>query len=305
MKKNEVSVELLIVLVNYNSYKHTKECIDSIMNQTYKKFKIYIIDNNSNAVDREQIKLLKDNNIVVIISKYNRGFAAGNNLGLLYALKNQIPYVLLLNNDTVCEGDFLQKIIRKAKDNCTCVVCPKINNYYIRNQIMYAGGEIVQYKGGVKIYGVNKNSPKFNKDKWISFAHGCCMLLPLEIITQIGTLPEHYFLYFEDTAYSKKIQEGGYKILYAGNIEIYHKESMSTDKLSDNYQYYMVRNRLMFINEYIDFIYKPIAYIYTSMYIFKKIYRKIFSIKNCSVAILDFCKGKNGERKNEFCDDIS
>ncbi len=290
-------IQLIIVIVNYNSYIHTKECVEALLKQTYQKFLIYIIDNLSEKEEQRGIAALRGERVLLHFSEYNRGFSGGNNLGIRYAMEQNIPYILLLNNDTACEEDFLEKLTAKAKIHSDCVICPKILNYYERNKIMYGGGNITRHKGAVTIYGVGKDISCCGEDRRISFAHGCCMLLPLSLVTEVGFMPEHYFLYFEDTAYSKQIADAGFSILYCGNVEIFHKESVSTLKYSDNYQYYFIRNRLLFIKEHIDSPFQIPAYLYTLLYIIKKLVSGKFKFKNCMDAIRDFHDKKTGVKE--------
>lgn len=285
-----------IILLNYNSIEHTKECIDSLLKLDYKPFQIVVVDNHSQDAVEDELKAYQ--NIVLIQNKDNFGFAGGNNIGIKYALDHGADYVMILNNDTVVESNFLSIMVEQALKNHAAVVCPKILNYYERNKVMYAGGYISQIKGGVTLLGLGEyDNQKWNSIKEITFAHGCCMLIDKIVFEQINLLPEEFFLYYEDTAFSVLLNNKKFKLLYVGNAVIYHKESVSVKKGSDDFQYYFVRNRLLFAKEYIKKAFKPIAWLYARAFICKGILTGNLDIDNCIQAIYDFKHNNFGKRK--------
>ena len=284
-----------IVLLNYNSIKHTRECIESLLRLDYRNFQIIVVDNHSkDAIDDISNSY---ENIVLIKNKANLGFAGGNNIGIKYALNHGADYIMLLNNDTVVEPEFLSVMVDQALANHAAVVCPKILDYYERKKVMYAGGHVSQLKGGVNIQGVGKDDDKkWDGNKVITFAHGCCMLIDKFVFDQVGLLPEEFFLYYEDAAFSALLNNNKFKMIYVGKAVIYHKESRSVKKGSDDYQYYFVRNRLFFAERYIKKIYKPAARIYVRAFICKGILTRNLKIENCIQAIYDFSRHHFGKR---------
>lgn len=286
-----------IILINYNSTEHTKECVESLLRIDYGNFRILIVDNHSKTSINELLEI--DKKIDLIKNKANLGFAGGNNVGIKYALDHGADFVLLLNNDTVVDSHFLTIMVNQALANHAAIVCPKILNYYERNRVMYAGGDISQFKGGVTIKGAGKiDSEKWNETKTITFAHGCCMLIDKTVFEQTGFLPEEFFLYYEDTAFSAILNHKKLNMIYAGTAVIYHKEAVSVKKGSNNFQYYFVRNRLLFAAKYIDKQYRLFAWIYAWAFICKGILAGNFEIANCIQAIYDYKHHEFGKRRN-------
>ena len=117
-----------------------------------------------------------------------------------------------------------------------------------------------------------------------------------EVILKIGLLPEEYFLYFEDADYSIQIVKSGYRIMYCPKSIIYHKESASTKKGSDNFQYYFTRNRFYFIKKNFKLLSKLTAYPISVLYLIKKMLLKEFELKNIKVGLIDYSRGKTGKR---------
>ena len=85
---------------------------------------------------------------------------------------------------------------------------------------------------------------QYETDKITAFAHGAAMMVRRSIIQKVGMMPEVYFLYYEELDWCTSISKMGYKICYVHNSKIYHKESVSTGRLSPLKVYYMNRARL-------------------------------------------------------------
>lgn len=241
-----------ILIINYNGYKDTIECVKSLEDINYNNFKIVIIDNNSTnnseAILREHIK-----NHTIMQTNKNLGFAGGNNYGIKYALKNNAEYVLLLNNDTVVNKDFLAEMIKCFKyDNSVGIAGCKIMYYGAKDRIWFAGGKIDWYKfQGIheKFKLVDNNLDEKVKD--IDFMTGCSMLIKKDVFNKVGLLPEDYFMYFEDVDFCVKVKKMGFKILYNPKAIIYHKSSISSGGEDSPLLFkYFTRNRLIFMNKY-------------------------------------------------------
>lgn len=288
-----------IILVNYNGAKDTVECLNSLYTVNYLNKVIYVVDNNSNKKDLEYLENSIDYSCVKLIKlKENLGFSGGNNIGIKNALTDGCEVIGLLNNDTTVEVDFLNQLIEKLfSDKKIGAVVPKIRDYYNESIVTYGGGEINYLKGSVFIEGVNRYEESINNtERFITFGHGCCLFLKKEVILKIGLLPEEYFLYFEDADYSIQIIKSGYKIMYCPTSIIYHKESASTKKGSDNFQYYFTRNRFYFIRKNFGILSKITAYPISVLYLIKKMILKEFELKNIKDGLMDYFRKKMGKR---------
>ncbi len=171
--------------------------------------------------------------------------------------------MLLLNNDTIVEPDFLNKLIEKKDivDNIG-ILTPMITYNSEKDKIWSAGGSISKIKASGFTFGHNKNSANYEYDKLCSFASGCCMLIKKEVIEKVGMLDKDYFLYLEDTDYCQRVISAGYKILYVGSSKIYHKVFSTTTKENKLLPlYYSIRNRLYFAKKNLG-LYFYVALVY-------------------------------------------
>lgn len=282
-----MSKKVFIILVNYNGVTDTLECIKSLESIYYNNYEIVVVDNDStdNSLDILKEKIGYKHH--VISSNKNGGFAFGNNIGIRYALEKGADYVLLINNDTTVESDFLDELVNSMEKNDECgITTGLILNYYDKNLVWYAGGEI----NWNRFYGYHKHeNENINRlrlyESEVSFATGCLMLIRSEVITKVGELPEEYFMYYEDVDYCANIQENGYKIYFNPKSIIYHKISATSGESESPFAItWNNRNRVNFINKY---RYKISNINYIKLILFFYITRIIKFIKYISKGRLD------------------
>lgn len=291
-----------IILVNYNGEKYNEECINSILNSTYKNYEIIIVDNAStdNSVRRLQEKY--SNEIILFENKKNEGFSEANNIGIEIAKNRGCEYILLLNNDTVISKDCIGKLINCSAQENNCIVSPKIYYYDNKDIIWSAGAKMLWKKGLASQNGINTiDKGQYNKKLNVEFATGCCLLIPIEVIDSIGGLSTDYFLYYEDTDYCIRALNAGFKIIYEPEAILYHKVSASTGgEESYMYIYYNTRNRLIFNKKHNK---KNIIYYLPYFYITRiaKSFKWLFNgkrelIKATINGINDYKKGIRGKK---------
>lgn len=251
---------VFIILLNYKSVEDTIECVKSLEKINYKSYEIVIVDNNSPDNSYEILKNQLSHKHHVIQSGKNGGFAFGNNVGIDYALKRGADYVLLINNDTTVESDFLEElIISIERDENYGLATGLMLNYYQQDTIWFNGG-VLDYN---KFYGYHLNEGHklsivqkendFYEEKEISFATGCLMLIKAEVFRKIGYLPEGYFMYYEDVDFCVMVKNNGYKIIYNSKSKIYHKVSASSGEEESPFAIeWNTRNRMKFYKKYKD-----------------------------------------------------
>lgn len=278
-------------MVNYNGYLDTVDCVKSIIDNDYQNYKIIIVDNASDDKDTIQKDVFLNENADIIYTDSNEGFSSGNNIGIEYAMAKGCEYVLLLNNDTIVEKDFLSELIKCAENNPLAgIVTGRIYCYYDKNTLWYSGGEYNRYTG-ITNQVLFDESEKGEKE--ISFASGCMMLISDACLKKLGLLGESFFLYSEDTDYCCRANDNDMKIIWTPDSVIYHKVSASTGNNSDFQNYYMIRNNLYIIQSFCSN--KKNAYRKRRTQCMKDIIKRKLSIKTMHWAYADFRKGIKGK----------
>ena len=244
--------KLAIIIINWKQYDLTKKCILSVSKVKFENYKIILVDNESNETNLNL--LLNDfDDLKVIKNKSNLGFGVANNQAINYALNENYDYVMLLNNDTEVDHNFISPLINSIEKNSSIGgVQPLIMNYNNRDLIWSAGGYINKFFGNTT---TNKSlGKKLNLD-WIT---GCCMLLKTEVIKKTKLLDENFFAYYEDVDWSLRIKDLGYSLQLVDNSLVYHHGSVSSNnsssegKLSPYVHYLNFKNHIYLLRKHIE-----------------------------------------------------
>ena len=250
--------KIWVVIVTFNEGEKVIECLKSLVKcdmSEGSELKILIVDNYSINNTITQIKNLKIKNLSVIKNKVNLGFAKAVNIGVKKALKNKADYILLLNPDTIVRKNFLTPLLETLKRPKAGICGPKILFESISSskkaKIWSAGGKLdkVRFSGG--LIGHNEEDQRqYNVKKSVDFISGTCMLIKKQVFEKIGFLAEDYFLYYEDVDFCFQARKAGYRVVYNPSSVIYHFGSFTINKDSKIMQYYLARNRLLFLSKY-------------------------------------------------------
>ena len=286
-----------IILVNYNGYDDTLECVKSIIKSTYTEYKIILVDNGSNDAEKIRDNQFLNENCSVILYKENLGFSGGNNIGIKYAEETFAPdYYFLLNNDTVVDPYAIEKLVESCESIEACGIMTGRILYYSNKNVIWSAGGRFDFKTGIadqpelgKI-----NSEKYDGINATTFCTGCAMMIPSSVLRKVGYLAESYFLYAEDTDYCCRVMNEGFKLFYTGEAIIYHKVSSSTGRTSSLSQYYNVRNNFYIIKKYCTHPF--LGYVKRWYRIIKAICKKELTVSNVLKGYRDFRKGIVGKR---------
>lgn len=193
------------------------------------------------------------NSIIIIKNDSNYGFAEGNNIGIRFSLDFLKPdYILLLNNDVIVAPDLLDELIKEGeKDIEIGALGPTVYNYDETHRIQSAGFTIEWKKGQQIVHCQNKLDDGGCKSlRDVDAVSGCALLARSEIFIKVGLLKQEYFAYWEETEWCIKAKEAGYKIKYVPQAKVWHKEAISTSKVTGFLEYYLTRNLLWLMREH-------------------------------------------------------
>jgi GT2 family glycosyltransferase len=219
-----------IIILNWNGYEITRECLLSLGKISFTNYKIILVDNGSaDGSNRKLSEEFLDPRIEYLPLERNFGFTGGNNKGIDYTIEKHDPdFILLLNNDTIVETRFLDHMIAAYSTDATCyAVVPKIYYYDNPKIIWFAGGSVSRILGTIIHNGVGKEDDHSDEAGPTGFMNGCCALISRSAINNIGILDNQFFANSEDVDYSLRILDSGHTIQYAPEAIIYHKTSYS------------------------------------------------------------------------------
>jgi GT2 family glycosyltransferase len=221
-----MSLSIGVVTITYNSGSVIEPFLESMLAQTHRDFKLYIIDNQSTDDTLEKIARRPDERIVLIANKDNVGVAAGNNQGMVRALQDGCGFVLLLNNDVEFEATLFEKLLNEMLTRSYSLATCKMMYDSERDKIWFAGCKW-DIKGGYMAPHIGQKEEdkgQYDQIGEVDYAPTCCVLMKREVIDDIGLMDEKYFAYYDDTDFFYRItKDGRHKILYYPYVEFYHK----------------------------------------------------------------------------------
>lgn len=285
-----------IIVLNWNGWQDTIECLESVYQIDYPNYNVIVIDNNStdNSIEKikgycegkieikskffqynpkhkpitvieyyeQELNSSKEKNqtdlksyrkLTLIKNNENYGFAGGNNIAMDYAIKTlKTSYILLLNNDTIVDKNFLNNLIKVAEtDKKIGVVGSTVYFYDNFNQIQSAGMKLNWKKGTAEVLGFKEiDKGQFKNVSEVDYVDGSNILIKKEVFEKIGYLNPDYFLYWEETDFCVRTHKAGYKIVYVPNAKVWHKLGSTTKNVSGSYEYYMTRNMFWFMKKH-------------------------------------------------------
>jgi GT2 family glycosyltransferase len=240
-----------VVIPHYGGQDILSECLISLNNSTYPNLEIIVVDNDS---PDDSAQYIKDNfpEINLIQSEYNRGFAGGCNLGAQH-IKGE--YILILNNDTTHEPNWIDCLVEKIESNISISsVQPKIKNYQNRENFDYAGacgGFMDKYcfpfARGRIFTTVEKDTGQYDNACKIFWASGTAFLTRKHIFDEVGGFDEILFAHMEEIDYHWKCQLMGYDVWVVPSAVIYHKGAVTLPVSSPHKTYLNYRNSLILL----------------------------------------------------------
>lgn len=292
--------KVTIIILNWNGWNDTIECLESLYQINYNNYDIIVIDNHSEDDSIQKIKnyfhgkintksIFVDydptnkplkyfeyveseiniideqydasKNIILIKNYENYGFAEGNNIGIRFSLKYLKPeYILLLNNDTIVDKYFLDKLVSNSADNKNIALSqPKLLKYENPTVIDSTGGILDRYGFGIS-RGSNENDiGKYDKSSENDFFYvlGTCMLISVEFINETNPnefLDSYIFAVHDDVDINWYARILGYKITYCPDSICYHKQHKSFKKKPPSHvSFLFFKNSIRILLKYYSF----------------------------------------------------
>ncbi|MDY4836177.1 MAG: glycosyltransferase family 2 protein [Lachnospiraceae bacterium] len=266
-------MKVYIIILNYNNAEDTLKCIDSIKCIRHRHYHIVVVDNNSSPKCIQQLEQNLGEDVTLIKNSDNNGYAAGNNVGIKYALQNSANYIVILNNDVIVNETSFEPCLKLLKEN---------------DDVAIAGPAIVDYSSGKlqstgSMINFNKlTTPLINYDKEYipssalvdcDYVGGACLVFKSSLIDKIGLMPENYFLFWEEVEWCYKAKKQGLRVLCNLESFVLHKGSATINKISGLSTYFMERNKIIFAKRNIS---NPLCLVVSIIFLFlRNIYKMI------------------------------
>lgn len=225
--------KVLAVILNYKGADLTIALIRSLKQIPYEGLDILVVDNCSPDNSLEVLRPLQDKlDFVLIANSKNTGYAAGNNVGIRYAIEHGYDYSWILNNDIeLIDVNILGKLITVAKkDSKIGGVGPMVIDH---NRIIQPYRERPSFWDmTLGFYSFAKRRAKTPHDYNgpVYRIYGCCMLLDNSIMQKVDMMDERTFLYYEEDILGEKLYDNGYYFCYTSSTRVNHFGSLIVKK---------------------------------------------------------------------------
>jgi GT2 family glycosyltransferase len=237
-----------VVILTWNSAAVISDCVSSVLASDL-QMKVCVVDNGSTDGTPELVaKSFPD--VELIQTGENLGYAGGNNVGISELLRRGMEYIFVLNPDAVVEPGTIGRLLARADADRELAAVSPVITYRDSDRIWYGGSEIDWRTGETKHSCEGQLIGSVSVAEFTERFCGCAALLRSSVLARVGLFDERFFLYFEDTELSVRMQRAGFKIGVESSAVCRHANSTSTGGgKSGIYQYYMTRNRLVLLEE--------------------------------------------------------
>lgn len=230
-----------VIIVTYNHKKYLEHCINSVLKQDY-PHEVIVIDNCSHDGSAQLVKE-KYPSVKLIKSSENKGYGAGNNLGVKHAIGE---YIVILNPDTIVEDGWLRKLV-KPLENEKIITTSKILLY--NGSTINTCGIINHFTGLSFTRGLGAEPSAYQKLEYGGGFSGCCFAMKKKDFVGLGRFDENFFTYMEDSDLSWKAHLRGFKILFVPNSVVRHDYTL---RVPPGKIYHVEKGRYMILRKYLS-----------------------------------------------------
>lgn len=230
-----------IVLLNWNGWQDTLECIRSLRRMEYRNWHAVIVDNGST---NDSVKRLKEDcpALPILETGRNLGFAAGNNVGIRFALQNRADYVFVLNNDTTVSPDTISQFVTFAEIHPEAALMgPKIDGRDPRREwpVRRKLDLLTLLCTFTALRRLTTRTPVLRDNFYCtggqpSLAQWLCgsaLFFRAAAFEKAGLFDENTFLDYEELIIAERMRSAGLSAYFVPQATIWHKGSASASKL--------------------------------------------------------------------------
>mgnify|MGYP002548644089 FL=1 len=274
-------MKVTIIIPNYNGKHFMEPCLKSLSEQTYKDFKILVVDNASSDGSLEYMSQYYPD-IEVISLKKNYGFSKAVNVGIEHSYT---PYVILLNNDTTVDPHYVEEMLKaiEKSPNIFSVSSKMIQMYH--SDLIDSAGDLYTLMGWGVCRGTGRPVSNYTKPDKIFTACAGAAIYRRRIFSQIGLFDENHFAYLEDIDVGYRAKIYGYSNTYCPTALVYHVGSGTSGskynsfkvKLSARNNIYLNYKNMPLLQLILNFIPLLLGYIVKYLFFQRKGFGKDYS----------------------------
>lgn len=245
-----------IVILNYNDSENTCLMLDDI-----KKYKvldyIIIVDNKSTDNSVEKLKPYVNKKIKLVEAKENKGYAAGNNIGIKYLIENyEVDNIIISNPDIIVTEQQIKDLVNNLEKKDIAVIAPNVKEPLGISRGWKLPTFISELLSNVPYFHFLENKvlsyPEENYKSdltQVDVVKGCFFIIKKDVFESIGLFDENTFLYYEEIIIGKKLKELGFRTFVDNRVTIIHALSQSVDKSINRINKFKILKRSQYYYE--------------------------------------------------------
>ena len=280
-----------VVVLNYNTWDDCLKCINSMECASRREYKVYLVDNNSSIQDKNIISILENkNNVELIFNKDNKGYARGNNIGIMKALSDNCEYIMIANPDVIFLNNSIDYLVDFYEVNTNIgMIGPKIfypngktDETKVQEKITYNLRwktqtilRLFHKKLEKKVFGLNKKGEIIE----CYTLPGCCLLFSNESIKTVNLFDERTFLYEEENILGDKMKKYNFKVFQISKAKVIHHHGASTKNIKMFSYICFIESELYYCKYYCNSSKKELKRLYNFRkftYFVKTLFKKSF-----------------------------
>lgn len=230
-----------VIIPNWNGRHYLESCLQSLHEQSFRDFVIYVVDNGS--IDNSVAWIRESHpDVIVIANETNLGFARAINQGIC---ASESQYVVTLNNDTWVPQDWLSMLVAAADAHPAIGMCACKMVFADHPDIINSAGIAVD-KLGIA-WDRQGGAPDVSQTQELEEVFGPCAgaaLYRRAMLTDIGLFDEVFFAYLEDVDLAWRARRAGWRCLYVPQARVLHHHSATAKEGSPFKSFHLGRNKV-------------------------------------------------------------
>lgn len=233
---NPQTPQFYVIIVHYGEPATTRRAVRSLLDGSVRPKTILVVDHAKEKFVYDGLP-----QVHILRPMHNEGYAAGINLGLGALTRHSVrtsDVVIAMNNDVEVQPDTLLKL----QQWWTAHPYPALRGVVSQEGTskIYGGGHIHLWTGRAHL-NTTRHQP-------VHYVHGAFLVAPYDVFLKTQGLPEHYFLYWEDVLFGRRVQARHIPLEIVPHAFITHRTA-TADTISDQQLYYLVRNGALFLEK--------------------------------------------------------
>lgn len=234
--------KVTIIIPNYNGLKFMEPCMKALETQSDKNFELLVVDNGSTD---GSVDWLKEHKIPAIFLEENTGFSGAVNVGIRHA---RTPYVILLNNDTEPQPDYVKELVRMMDRSPKIFSASSKMIQLHHKELMDDAGDMYSVLGWAYQRGVGQSSSGYEKPRSVFAACAGAAIYRREVFEEIGGFDEAHFAYLEDMDVGYRAKIHGYENVYCPSAVVYHVGSGTSGSKYNSFKVKLAARNNIYLN---------------------------------------------------------